>query len=1394
MILKEIEEVSLKLGEELWKICFYKDDLPLFLTDHKNVDEDLVDIISPFLKSPLQDFRKQVHIKSRPFLLGIFFKEKKVRIASPRLGRELFLITELEGFPWQEDEKKSFSSFKEHADKLASLAPREFPSEIELLTSKGDLPDLLNNKSYGSDIYGETDDLVKKLLVHLNSYSPSLFERVSDFGLSLTAEYALIRIHLLKFLAILPSLDHDIKGTEVKRILMESVRRLLDDSKESKIKQRKGQAKAVPLIMVAGLSVFYVFAYLTPSAWLAYFIRTSVRFLAKRFIAGESIELASESLKSLYDGRRNATLDQLGELVVSEKEADHYCDEVLKLIRGFSEHVPRGSKNRAGVNRAHVSIKVSALCSDFKPYAFDYTYKSVAPRLSKILIEAKREDVFINVDAEHYHYRDIVFQIYRKVLLETEDLQDFQGTGIVIQAYLKDAFSHLKEVLSLAKERELTMPIRLVKGAYWDAETFESDAHSVEAPQFLNKEETDLHFRQLIIKVFEFSPHLLLCLASHNFSDHCFAKVVQKKYFPETPEFEHQCLHMTYEALSTSMEKMGWEVRNYVPVGSLIVGMAYLVRRIMENSSQVGVLTIMRSHRAGKALSSPSEVHLEKKKSGTLVREMTSSHLSKDFFNSAPVRMYLENERKWVKEELDAFEKDELGKFYENNFPVTGDKVEVTSSSKTDLVVGSLIFGTKADADKAVEVSKAIYDLGSWAKSSWQKRSSLLLRVSSLMMARRNEFASLIMYEAGKSVIEALGDVDEALDFLDFYAREEGRLQNNEENLMNRGVVAVISPWNFPLAIPCGMVSAPLVAGNTVILKSAEQTPLVAQKMVDLFHEAGVPKDALIHLPGMGEVVGEALVTNPQTAGIVFTGSRAVGTRIYQNAGQRMVKNNLFNKTFPVKVITEMGGKNAIIVTANAELDETVSGILYSSFAHAGQKCSAASRILVDERVIGRLKERLGEACRDMEVGEAYNFSTTLNPVISLEDKERLRRQSKEISQEVEKVGGEIVIDRTHEELPGNSVGPMVVELPRKRALNPDSFAMRELFGPIIHLIPFTDLKEALKIFNGTEYALTGGVFSQSQDDIDVVVQKMKSGNVYVNRTITGARVAIEPFGGFKFSGTGPKAGGTSYLGSFHISNEELVEESHNLDKEEEGSSYKFDLSFSSKSSMIPYNRRKEIFINGLGDLEKGIETLFGGIFSKPREVLKGLAAWVKNDVENRTYQNRKIPGQLNYNDLSLKESSVVVLGLSERPAISTLVFTLMAIYKGIGVTVLTRGKKSFSFWEIVCSLFRQSGLPKDIFDVYLTTEDLMLESFQNKNCRSFFIDATLEKTGEILSYVHKEDSVSGKFMKNFFTPFDAPPADSFDRYFEQLSFVRAFAINIMRHGAPMEIEGENDI
>ena len=277
-------------------------------------------------------------------------------------------------------------------------------------------------------------------------------------------------------------------------------------------------------------------------------------------------------------------------------------------------------------------IKVSALCSDFKPYAKSYTYNLGGPRLKKILLEAKANDVFINIDAEHYHYRDIVFYIYKRVLLETVDLKNFAATGIVLQAYLRDSYPHLQEIINLAKERKIIMPVRLVKGAYWDAETIEADAHGHEAPQFLNKEETDINFRQMAEEMLKTSSCIQLCLASHNFADHCYVEVLRKKIYPNSPIIEHQCLHMTYEALSTGLAEMEFPVRNYMPVGSLLVGMAYLVRRIMENSSQVGILTIMRSHKNLKKIQQPEKIYQKNIRLDELKKDISRSSMTGDYY------------------------------------------------------------------------------------------------------------------------------------------------------------------------------------------------------------------------------------------------------------------------------------------------------------------------------------------------------------------------------------------------------------------------------------------------------------------------------------------------------------------------------------------------------------------------------------------------------------------------------------------------------------------------------------------------------------------------------------------------------------------------------------------
>lgn len=1371
---------SFKLASD-WQLIFDETYNAILLDDSGALTSEAKSEVESWTKLlPGHDDRRQILIAATPFLMGVFDSQKTVRLYSPRLSQELFLIQEYQKLTTSDLNDKDYLSFKAHVEKVAALSAKNFPSEIEVVTARNGLINLLTDKD-NREIEHTMSATIDRLLARLNEYRPSLFERVSDFGLTLTARYALIRIHLLKFLAILPSLDHDQDGHEVKRILIESLRRLREDSKEAKKMKKKGQWRALPKFYISLFGIVRAVATIVPASILAMGVRTAVRFMAKRFIAGETIETASSAIGSLAKTDRDVTLDQLGELVVSEKEADHYKNEVLKLVRGFDLHVKKGEKNGAGVNRAHVSIKVSALASDFKPEAFDHTYALVAPRLKEILLSAKECEVFINIDAEHYHYRDVVFKIWRKVLLETPELHDFALTGIVIQAYLRDAYSHLKDVIALAKERALIMPVRLVKGAYWDAETVEAQAHAQNAPEFLNKEETDIHFRQIIWEIFKAHPHLQLCLASHNFADHAYAEVLRKKHFANTPEIEHQCLHMTYEALSSAMGKLGWTVRNYVPIGSLIVGMAYLVRRIMENSSQVGVLTIMRSHKKQLSLVSPIDVHLEKKEKGMLARDQVQEALTDKFCNISSVRLYLDQERKPL---IDALENISLEQKYSNKFLATGEQQSIVSSSDPSIKVGEIVFAQKKDAEFAVETTYAAYARGDWAGENWHRRSSCLVKAANLMLAKRSELSALIVYEAGKTPAEALGDVDEAIDFLNFYAREERKVHRHAD-MGARGVVVAITPWNFPLAIPCGMVAAPLVTGNTVILKSAEQTPLIAQALVDIMHAAGVPEDVLIHLPGVGEVVGEALVNHPKVGTVVFTGSKNVGTMIHQKMAGKLVENPLSNHAYPAMAITEMGGKNAVIVTENAELDETVAGILYSAFGHAGQKCSACSRVIVSNAVKDRLIERLREAALDLPVGKAFSWSTFINPVITKEDQTRLRDQVASAAKEAKDFGGLVVVDRSNEELPGYCVGPAIIELPYNRAMKSESFAQRELFGPVVHIVGYDRPEQAIGLFNATEYALTGGIFSQSQDDIDFFTAQMECGNLYVNRGITGARVAIEPFGGFKLSGTGPKAGSRHYVPRFHLPvfTGGITEENAAPDS---GTDYDFP---ACTPSGLKVYRRKERVSRSIASFLHQFESISGEIRGEVKDTLKKFAEW--NDkflpkylIEARP--NRKIPGQLSFDSHRLPAQTALFVAFSKRPDLRSLLQFFGALYVGTGLTVVCRSQAAYSLWSRLVAVLHASGLSKQNVDAFYVSSERLEKSLENCQWPVVIVDGTPAQVAMVAKSAAKTNM---KHLVNVISPYDAPATGNVKGFLRPFLRPRSFAVNIMRHGAPLDLE-----
>jgi RHH-type proline utilization regulon transcriptional repressor/proline dehydrogenase/delta 1-pyrroline-5-carboxylate dehydrogenase len=1356
-----------------------------YCRDHLFDGDRLRDEVShelDFLNSFDGDLRRQVIFKGVSFLISFNKKENSIRLGSVRLANEIFLLDQIESNPKdcaQIVETEVYKKFKLHVQNILATSRTGLKTISEQVTKKYQLEELADITT--GDVSRKMSRVMEQLHGHLNDYSPVFFERISDFALSLTANYALLRIHLLKFLAILPSLDHDTQGKEVKRILLESLERLLNESLEAKKLKLKGERRALPLSLMLLFYIALAFFKIMPAGPLARVIRYMVRFMAKRFIAGETIELAQESFKELFSTGRDVTLDQLGELVVSEHEADNYMKEVLNLINGFSLHIPAGQKNDAGIYRAHVSIKVSALCSDFKPEAFDYTYKLVAPRLSKILTTAKQKQVFINIDAEHYHYRDVVFKIYRKLLLETEELKDYQQTGIVLQAYLRDSAKHLSEIVDLAKERGLLMPIRLVKGAYWDAETIEADAHAYDAPEFLNKSETDINFRQLINEIYKAYPHIQLCIASHNFSDHAYAYALKEEKYPSLPSLEHQCLHMTYEALSTAMAKMGWVVRNYVPIGSLLVGMAYLVRRIMENSSQVGVLTIMRSHKKGVNLYAPNDVLKMDRTNGNLTFDKSVTELNGEFFNITPLRTYLDDQLEVFKTELEDFKNKEMDKEYVNKFHTTGDFEVIHGPNGDETPVGKIRFATVEDAAKAVDSIDTEFYEGVWGNLTWVERVTVMAKAADLMLLRRNKLTALIMMESGKALNEALADVDEAIDFINFYSREQYKLSST--NYTARGPSAVIAPWNFPIAIACGMTVSSLISGNTVILKSAEQTPLVANELIDILHEAGVPHHAVIHLPGMGETVGQYLVDSEKISTIIFTGSKPVGVSIFRNAAKRLYFNRRYQASYPVRVITEMGGKNAIIVTNNAELDETVAGILYSAYAHSGQKCSACSRVIVDNQIKYKLIARLAEAAKDLKVGRSDDFSVFVNPLITKGEKERLISQVERATQEAKEFGGKVIIDRSAEELPGNAVGPTIIELPKARAMKSDSFAQIELFAPVVHIIGVNGLDEALEVYNSVEYGLTGGVFSQSQDDLDYCQARLQNGNIYINRAITGARVAIEPFGGFKMSGTGPKAGGLDYVKSMQV----LLPKSSDKGQTvlEEGSNYSVKLSRSSglrtKNRIAKVAKSVDNIINNFGPL-------FSGVFGEEKKRLQSLQSWLLNDFElllDKGRPNRIIPGQVNISKFdSLKESAVYVC-LNERPTMDTFIHFLVAIASGVGMTILCTNQKAYIWWQYLIDILAKNGLSKRNIDCYFVGVS-HIEKLDKTSIDVVIIDGDDETTKTMLEFF--VSATGDKLMTSFITTLESVVKDDFTDVFIKFAHERSYAINVMRHGAPMEL------
>ncbi|HVI82874.1 MAG TPA: L-glutamate gamma-semialdehyde dehydrogenase [Chthoniobacterales bacterium] len=872
-------------------------------------------------------------------------------------------------------------------------------------------------------------------------------------------------------------------------------------------------------------------------------LRWNVSGMARQFIAGRNPEDVIKTLRKRRAQGIGFTVDLLGEAVVSEQEANEYAMRCLELLEHLGRET-RGWSDPLGKNAdlfpvVNLSVKISALYSQMNPADPADSIAHLAPKLRPILRRARDLGAFVNFDMESYVHKNSTLELFKTLFTEPE-FRDWSHVGIVIQAYLRDAEDDLRDLLEWGRERRTRFAVRLVKGAYWDFEKIRSLQNGWACPVFLQKPESDLNFEVLTRILLENESIVTAAFGSHNVRSIAYAQALADQLGIDRSRFEFQLLYGMAGPVKRALVKMGYRVREYSPVGELLPGMAYLVRRLLENTSNEGFLRAKFSDNVSEAelLRDPAELVTQ---SWNGARRMDVGEDSTsldtrpdDTYENAPLVNFVYQQNQDRMREALAHVRTQLGQKYP--LVINGDRVwtdktiaSINPSSPED-VVGHVAEAGIPEAERAVKAARDAFE--KWRWTSFETRCRLLERAADILHRRRYELSALEVFEVGKAWAEADGDIREAMDFCLFYAHQmrligRPRLTQHvlgEESYQHywpRGVAMIIAPWNFPLAILTGMTTAALVTGNTVIMKPAEQSAVVGAMLMEIFEEAGVPPGVLNYLPGKGSVMGAYLVDHKDVDVIAFTGSREVGLRIWESAGktregQRELK----------QVICEMGGKNAVIIDADADLDEAIVDTIYSAFGYQGQKCSACSRLIILEEIYPRAMERLMNAAASLRVGNPEEPGITVGPVID-------GKAHKNILEYIEIGKNESCLAFQRADVPekGFFIPPTIFTNvdPKNR------IACEEIFGPVLSVIKARDLDEAFQIANSTEFALTAGFFSRSPANIERAKAEIIAGNVYINRSCTGAVVGRHPFGGFKMSGGGTKAGGADYLLQFVV-------------------------------------------------------------------------------------------------------------------------------------------------------------------------------------------------------------------------------------------------------------------
>ncbi len=897
----------------------------------------------------------------------------------------------------------------------------------------------------------------------------------------------------------------------------------------------------------------------------------AMRLMGEQFVTGEDIEQAiAHARERERDGFRYS-YDMLGEAALSMADADRYFASYQQAL----DAIGKAAAGRGVLQGPGLSVKLSALHPRYQRAQVERVQAELYPRLLQLAQSACRHDIGLNIDAEEADRLELSLDLLERLCFEPS-LRGWNGIGFVLQAYQKRCPAVVDWLIDLARRSGRRVMVRLVKGAYWDAEIKRAQVDGLHGyPVYTRKRHTDVSYLACAKRLLAAADAVYPQFATHNAQT---LAAIHQMAGPDAAQdaYEFQCLHGMGEPLYAQVVRpaakggLGRPCRIYAPVGTHETLLAYLVRRLLENGANTSFVHEIADHSVPveQLVQNPVDaVQAAAEQEGTLGLPHPKIPLPRDIYDAARANargLDLANEAQlaalaetfaadaavdWQAAPMlgntsDAAGDDgrsspdgmvradaESARSSDNSAPSLGAAARSTTASahepsgssavrpvhnpadRRDLV-GHVRDATLQDVQTALAAAQAAH--AGWAATAPSARADLLERAADELESRTERLVPLLVREAGKTCANAVAEVREAVDFLRYYAVHVRR-DFDQATHRPLGTVLCISPWNFPLAIFAGQIAAALAAGNCVIAKPAEQTPLIAAAMTRMLHAAGIPRGALQLLPGPGETIGAALVADERVQGVLFTGSTAVARLLQRTLSQRLGAHG-----HPVPLIAETGGQNAMIVDSSALPEQVVADVLASAFDSAGQRCSALRVLCLQQEAAPHVLQMLEGAMRELRLGDPRVLAVDVGPVIdaeALSNIERhiqaMRSQGRRVLQPAARLGAN-----------GTFAVPTVIEIECLAELE------REVFGPVLHVLRYSreQLSQLIEQINATGYGLTFGVHTRIDETIAQVTAAVSAGNIYVNRNMVGATVGVQPFGGVGLSGTGPKAGGPLYL------------------------------------------------------------------------------------------------------------------------------------------------------------------------------------------------------------------------------------------------------------------------